>query len=251
MERAKKSLYKIILIMVLMLILVNGPCSFSLFIPLTNAQISTGNQSTLPVILIHGYLSDVSVWKTWEDLLKKDGILAYPITFEQSNDKCGSVADHAKELPNIIGEIKKESGQTKVNIVGFSKGGLDARKYLATNLSNTDVANLIMIGTPNAGLSLANTNDICLPAVEDLRPGAQSTKALRNPHTTYYTIAGDWNPFLLFNCLEPAWLPAVIMGYLPLLGQEGNNDGIVSISSVESQNYFISLNHTSNCHSNL
>jgi uncharacterized alpha/beta hydrolase family protein len=55
-------------------------------------------QQPLPVILIHGYFSDASVWNKWQDLLKKDGIQYYPITFSQSDDKCGSAAEHAKEL---------------------------------------------------------------------------------------------------------------------------------------------------------
>ena len=39
----------------------------------------------LPVLLIHGYLSDASIWNNWQDLLKKDSIPAYPITFQQSS----------------------------------------------------------------------------------------------------------------------------------------------------------------------
>ena len=38
-----------------------------------------------------------------------------------------------------------KTGQNQVNIVGFSKGGLDARVYLANDLANDNVANLIMI----------------------------------------------------------------------------------------------------------
>src|SRR5687768_12535548 len=109
----------------------------------TTANSNTSNNSTLPVLLIHGYMADASVWNKWVDLLKKDGISAYPITFKQSDDKCGSAAEHAKELSNIIGQIKKETGQNKVNIVGHSKGGLDARVYLANNTQ--DVANLVMM----------------------------------------------------------------------------------------------------------
>ena len=148
---------------------------------------NTSNNSPLPVLLIHGYMEDAIVWNKWIDLLKKDGISAYPITFKQSDDKCGSAADHAKELSNIIGQIKGETGQNKVNIVGHSKGGLDARVYLANNTK--DVANLIMIGTPNAGSPLAQTSEICTPAVYDLRPGAAATEVKMNPNTKYYTIA--------------------------------------------------------------
>ena len=89
-----------------------------------NTTTNTSNNSTkLPVLLIHGYMEDAAVWNKWVDLLKKDGLSAYPITFKQSDDKCGSSAEHAKELSKIIGQIKEESGQNKVNIVGHSKGG--------------------------------------------------------------------------------------------------------------------------------
>ena len=253
MERMIKSFCSIILITALFSVVLNSSrASFLLFLPPVNAQLPKENHSILPVLLIHGYLSDASVWKKWENLLKTDGIQFQSIVFKKSDDKCGTASDHAKELSNIIEDFKKRTEANHVNIVGHSKGGLDARLYLANiTISNSNVANLIMIGTPNAGSPLANTNDICSPAVQDLRPEAEDTKAIRNPNTNYYTIAGDWNPSLLVNCPQPEWLPAEITGYFALQGREGNNDGIVPISSVESQGYFNKLGHTSNCHSNL
>jgi predicted alpha/beta hydrolase family esterase len=211
----------------------------------TNTTTATTNSSKLPVLLIHGYMEDATVWNKWMDLLKKDGISAYPITFKQSDDKCGSAAEHAKELSNIIGQIKEETGQNKVNIVGHSKGGLDARVYLANNTE--DVANLIMIGTPNAGSPLAQSSEVCTPAVYDLRPGAAATEVTMNSNTKYYTIAGDWNPES-GNCqLTPA-LPFEQTGFSNL---PKPNDGMVPLSSVESQDYFINLGHSKSCHSNL
>ena len=212
----------------------------------TNANTAVNSTTKLPVLLIHGYMEDASVWNKWIDLLKKDGISAvYPITFKQSDDGCGSAAEHAKELSNIIGQIKKETGQNKVNIVGHSKGGLDARVYLANNTQ--DVANLIMIGTPNAGSPLAESSDMGAPAVYDLRPGAAATEVKMNPNTKYYTIAGDWNPEL-GNCQLTPFLPMEQSGFSNL---PKPNDGIVPLSSVESQDYFINLGHSTNCHSNL
>src|SRR5688500_13174446 len=211
----------------------------------TTSKNDTSNDSKLPVLLIHGYMADASVWNKWVELLKKDGISAYPITFKQSDDKCGSAAEHAKELSKIIGQIKDETGQNKVNIVGHSKGGLDARVYLANNTQ--DVANLIMIGTPNAGSPLAQTSEICTPAVYDLRPGSAATEVKMNPNTKYYTIAGDWNPDL-GNCQLTPFLPMEQSGFSNL---PKPNDGIVPLSSVESQDYFINLGHSKSCHTNL
>jgi hypothetical protein len=51
-----------------------------------------------------------------------------------------------------------------------------------------------MIGTPNAGSSLAKNNQVCAPAVYYLKPGAPVTKVKENPNFKYYTIAGDWKP---------------------------------------------------------
>jgi pimeloyl-ACP methyl ester carboxylesterase len=186
----------------------------------------------LPVILIHGWNDDASVWDEWSELLGNDGIQFFPITFE-TDDECGTSNDHAQELVTIIEQIKEMTGQDKVNIVGHSKGGLDARVYL--DLSKTDsVANLIMIGTPNAGSPIAIGSFICTPAVFDLVPGSDATMAERNLKTKYYTIAGDWFPLVGGNFIIP-----------------GNDDGWVAISSVESKPYFTNLGHTNDHHLNL
>jgi uncharacterized alpha/beta hydrolase family protein len=234
-------------------------CSGS-FLAMANGQSQTANDNNtaaapgsatkkpIPVLLIHGYASDASAWTKWEDLLKKDGIPFYPITFYKSDDKCGSAADHAKELNTQVQQILQNMTDTKkVNIVGHSKGGLDARVFLANSTfanNNKAVANLIMIGTPNAGSPIARSSNICEPAVEDLKPGAADTKVGMNSNTKYYTIAGDWSPSLIFNC--PQVLGGVGYSLLPK-----PNDGLVPVSSVESQGYFHNLGHTSDCHSNL
>ena len=211
----------------------------------TTTKSNTSNDSTPPVLLIHGYMADASVWNKWVELLKKDGISAYPITFKQSDDKCGSAAEHAKELSKIIGQIKDETGQNKVNIVGHSKGGLDARVYLANETK--DVANLVMIGTPNAGSPLAESSEVCTPAVYDLRPGSAATEVKMNPNTKYYTIAGEWDP-KLGNCQLSLFAPMEQSGSSTL---PKPNDGVVPLSSVESQDYFINLGHSKSCHTNL
>ena len=151
---------------------------------ITNAAVNgSATKKLLPVLLIHGYASDKSLWSKWEDLLKKDGITFYPITFYKSDDKCGSAANHAKELNLQVQQILKnmtttESSPKQVNIVGHSQGGLDARVFLGNNSysANKAVANLIMIGTPNRGSPIAQSSNICKPAVEDLKPGATDTK---------------------------------------------------------------------------
>lgn len=207
------------------------------FIPSANGQQAAttrcnnlDSKDTLPVLLVHGWNQGVggsinNDWSEWAKRFNQENLPFCLVTFQQSNDACGSSADHARELDLTVKRVQNETGQNQVNIVGYNKGGLDARVYLASNLTNDVVANLIMIGTPNAGAEWAIDSLVCRPAVFDLVPGSNATKAERNNHTQYYTIAG---------------------ACFPLIG-----DGMVSISSVNSQSYFDSLGLSEKCHQNL
>ena len=223
------------------------------FFPVADAQ-----SEKLPVLLVHGYASDSSVWQKWENLLQNDGITARAVTFS-GDDECGRAVDHAIELKKIVQKFKEATGAEKINIVAHSKGGLDARVYLANNLSSSDVANLIMIGTPNKGLIMADLFggfDFCKPAVFDLMTNSQILNVPKNSHTQYYTIAGNWLPPFWYLPFYQVWFdkdcPPSVWSFLEYNGIYdiiGPDDGIVSVSSVESN--FMPLNATNNCHTNL
>jgi pimeloyl-ACP methyl ester carboxylesterase len=158
-----------------------------------NAQQPISN--LLPILLIHGYNEPPNIWDSWRGWLRADNFSnIYSITFQ--DDKCGSVEAHAAELNIIVNGILHNTGYEKVNIVAHSKGGLDARWYIAH--SGIDrVSNLIMIGTPNSG-SPAAVWDLsgCPPGSDsDLFPGSAATEVGDRPQSTnYYTIAGNWMP---------------------------------------------------------
>lgn len=249
-------------------------CLSLLSIIITISFVPTANsQDLLPVLLIHGYLNDKSVWDDWIVDLRKAGIYAEAVEF-RGNDKCGSAEDHGEQLIDIVEGFKTRSESDKINIVGHSKGGLDARVYLANNPSLDDVVNLIMIGTPNAGSPRAvdrdpqeilTANQICSPfpdeAINDLVEGSAATTVGKNVHTKYHTIAGDWKalfdycipiPFSCVpvdkDCLEsPAMFVYQFEGSIEI---DGPDDGIVPVESVES-GAFNSLGHTDNCHTKL
>jgi len=199
------------------------------FLPV-NAQSSSNR---LPILLIHGYGEDSSIWNSWEEWLSADHFSnVYPITFQ--DDKCGSVEDHAAELANIVNGILHDTGSEKVNIVAHSKGGLDARWYIAHSGSTDKVANLIMIGTPNSGSPAAAWDFTGCPfgSDSDLVPGSAATKVSDRPQTThYYAIAGDWMPDGM--CWTGfVWVPDGGSCIIP-----GPDDGLVPVDSAESSPY--------------
>jgi pimeloyl-ACP methyl ester carboxylesterase len=185
--------------------------------------------NNLPVLLIHGYNENPNIWDSWKNWLQADGFSnVYAISFH--DDKCGSVVDHAAELTGIVNKILHNTGSQKVNIVAHSKGGLDARWYMAHGGGADKVANLIMIGTPNSG-SPAAVWDITgcpLGSDKDLLPGSAATQvADRSQSAHYYTIAGNWRP----NQLCPT---SMFGGWVPDGGNcliPGKDDLFVSVDS--------------------
>ena len=91
---------------------------YFLSVPLARSQ----PEAPLPVILIHGYRLNESTWNTWKQLREADGVSYVSVTFNQSDDDCGSSADHSKELNNIVLNVLSKTGHDRVNIVVHSKG---------------------------------------------------------------------------------------------------------------------------------
>ena len=94
-----------------------------------NGTVVRSNEA-IPVILVHGYNEGSWVWSAWERMLQRDHIQFCTVSFHQSNDECGLAIDHGIELGQIVQQVRSLTGQNQVNIVGHSKGGLDARVYL-------------------------------------------------------------------------------------------------------------------------
>ncbi|HKG88688.1 MAG TPA: hypothetical protein VKA95_10205, partial [Nitrososphaeraceae archaeon] len=221
-------------------------------LPFPSPPAANGQPETpLPVLLIHGYRSTHNVWDEWEDNLRDEGIYTKAITFPR-NDECGSAMDHAIQLNQIVRDFREEARAEKINIVTHSKGGLDARVYLANNPSSADVANLIMIGTPNEGSPLADRyyrSDDCKPAVYDLMTTSPVLRVEKNEHTRYHTIASSWiivyqyrPPFWTLddiNCPSPSnWFDLEGWNFLAFQYNgryeiKGPDDGIVPVKSVE------------------
>jgi len=236
----------------------NSSCDSGVIMP-------SSPNNAIPVILIHGYHQDYNVWSEWERLLK--GSVPYCTVSFKHNDKCGTTADHADELYKIIQGVKNITHQKQVNLVGHSKGGLDARVYLAKS-QTLDVANLIMIGTPNGGSPLADSitsfislipssnssSFFCTPALYDWKTDAVATRVRENPHTSYYTIYGNWNPLLScgHGVSEGIVYPILnFIGYTILNFGHVPNDGIVPKWSVEQLNNYTNLGYTFHCHTEL
>lgn len=133
------------------------------------------------IILIPGYSEGPQVWDSWSNWLTDDNIPFHIVTFE---DPCDKIRQHAIELENII--------NGSVNIVAHSKAGLDARLFIHENPNI--VKNLVMIGTPNEGTTVAS-----MEVTPCWLSGSAGREDLLDPNipdsnkTNYYAVAGNYS----------------------------------------------------------
>ncbi len=145
--------------------------------------------SARPVVMVHGFISS---WQAWENYLGPNGYLAsigiqgFAVgdgqvegtmntgSIDQPTSKTNTIAENAAILSDYIDSVKKLTGAQKVDLLGHSMGGLISRYYIDRLMSNDEVAQLIMLGSPMAGTNCANlpaSLGFYLPATLEIQPG--------------------------------------------------------------------------------
>ncbi len=162
----------------------------------SNLQASTGQTNVLlnpmikprPIVLVHGFNSSASLWNSYlgeEGFLATVGLEGFAVgdgkaqglmnmgNFTKPTLQTKTIAENASELANYIRGIKTLRGAEKVDLVVHSMGGLVSRYYLDKLMQESDVAQLIMLGTPQGGSNCSNLPvplGFYLPAALELRP---------------------------------------------------------------------------------
>jgi len=110
--------------------------------------------------------------------------------------KSENIETYSIRLKEAIDLVKRETGSDKVVLVAHSMGGLVARSYMQI-FGDSDVASLVMIATPNHGIS-GSTATLCpvfggKTECQDMDAGSVFLDKLNNgqqPAVPVYTIAG-------------------------------------------------------------
>ncbi|GHU86842.1 hypothetical protein FACS189476_00970 [Spirochaetia bacterium] len=216
-------------------------------------------QLRYPVILVHGLdineKSDADGWGRIPDVLRSAGIDLY---FGDTRG-VGTYETNAEILKNKIEEVLLETNKEKVNIIGHSKGGLDAR-YLVWRYQMGDrVASVTMISTPHHGWEFADLlyeKSIANPRFEKnaLKTfsrlyGAREEDIyeviyqLTTKHMNAFNVLvkSDENVFYqtYYSTMKNAFDDPRYFYTFPYVKKiSGKNDGIVSEKSAQWGNYF-------------
>ncbi len=109
------------------------------------------------VLLLHGFFQTRNIWNTMEDRLRYDG---YGVV---SFDLGGLLArfnthplDHLAALvADKVEALAQRHGVDKLHVIGHSKGGLLARRYVQQFGGDRRVASVLTLGTPHRGTPTA------------------------------------------------------------------------------------------------
>ncbi len=142
------------------------------------AMLPTEGRSHPPVLLLHGFIDNRSVFVLLRRSLRRHGwrhleALNYsPLTCD--------IRKAAELLGRHVEDVCERTGHRRIDLVGHSLGGLIARYYVQRLGGDARIRTLVTLGTPHGGTRLA----ALLPAhplVRQMRPDSDVIKELARP----------------------------------------------------------------------
>ncbi|WP_240434366.1 alpha/beta fold hydrolase [Streptomyces sp. YIM 130001] len=135
-------------------------------------------QPPRPVVLLHGFIDNRSVFVLLRRALTKDRG-RHVESLNYSVLTC-DIRAAAELLDRRVEEICLRTGQHQVDIVGHSLGGLIARYYVQRLGGDTRVRTLVTLGTPHGGTAAAPLMT-AHPIVRQMRPDSDVVAELERP----------------------------------------------------------------------
>lgn len=233
----------------------------AVFVPMVGVQAAgTSCATKYPVVLVHGAgfgdkTLGINYWGRIPQALEAEGAKVY----YGGTDGWGSIESNAAMLRDTINKVLSSTGAKKVNIIAHSKGGVEARYMISSLGMAGKVASLTMISTPNRGSELVSEltgffpdflikvvgagADVIRWAWGDKKPdfynGVQSLTPeymvefnKKNPDKSgvyYQSYAGSLK--------NPASDIIMMFTHFPIRNLEGENDGMVAVSSAKWTNF--------------
>lgn len=118
-----------------------------------NFQKPVGNLQGKPILLVHGYCNDGSVWRYMKKRIAEAGM--GPIYTVDLGSPFRSIREYALKVKEKAEMIRQETNRSDLILIGHSMGGLVSSIY-ATDFAPPDtVTDVITIGSPLGGTHIA------------------------------------------------------------------------------------------------
>ncbi|MET8681607.1 alpha/beta fold hydrolase [Streptomyces sp. NPDC004647] len=165
----------------------NSPCEPQVITPIEPldaseasilATVEAPHEDRLPVLLLHGFIDNRSVFVLLRRSLRQHGWSE--VEALNYSPLCCDIRAAAALLGPHIEEVCARTGHDQVDIVGHSLGGLIARYYVQRLGGDARVRTLVALGTPHSGtraVPLLSAH----PIVRQMRPDSDLIEELAQP----------------------------------------------------------------------
>jgi LPXTG-motif cell wall-anchored protein len=165
-----------------------------------------------PVVMVHGFNSSSKAWSAYLGLhgfLAELGLQGFAVgdgrvpgvmeTGSVTNPaaRTNSIAQNAAILGEYIDHVQEATGAEKVDLLVHSMGGMISRYYIDRVMTEDDVAQLIILGTPMAGSAcsiLPASLGLLLPASLEIQPSYMvnvfNQQIVRRKGVPFHALAG-------------------------------------------------------------
>ncbi len=136
------------------------------------------------VALIHGFFQTPNIWDVMEDRLRHDGfgVVTFHLAGLLGRFNTRRVDESARTVGRAVSEIAAEHPNLRIHLVGHSKGGIIARRFVQHLGGDACVTSVITLGTPHHGTPLAAVGMALLgfgpSSARDLMPGSAVLESL-------------------------------------------------------------------------
>ncbi|MCW2920446.1 MAG: lipase class 2 [Thermoleophilia bacterium] len=103
-----------------------------------------------PIILLHGYGDQPYGSQDMARSLRRDGWTVY--VFETPQMGLAGIDAAVASLHELVSQVKRETGATKVDLVGHSQGGVIARAFVKFGNDAASVGRVVSLASPHHGL---------------------------------------------------------------------------------------------------
>lgn len=170
-----------------------------------------------PVLLIHGIDDTHAAMEPLGRYLEARGWRRFSFDMVPNDGEVG-FQELARQVQNQVAAVRAETGAEKVDLVGFSLGGMVARVYLQELGGADDVERLVTISSPHHGSYMAYLRWNVLGA--ELRPGSPLYRRLNQNLDALSKVRHTviWTPLDLM--IVPSWssvLPGAREVRIPVL----------------------------------
>jgi alpha-beta hydrolase superfamily lysophospholipase len=110
-----------------------------------------GANARVPVLLVHGYCCNYAVWHQMAPRLQTLGHTVLAINLEPFF--C-SIDEYADQVEKGVAQLRAQTGQQKVALLGHSMGGLVIRAWMRA-YGDAQVAMAVALGSPHQGTQIS------------------------------------------------------------------------------------------------